>query len=63
MKGARSGGMGLKVSDYRTVPFCHLHHSEYHQKGRGSFEAKYNVDLREEIINALEAYVVEMDGL
>src|SRR5208282_2993786 len=58
--GTKSGGMGLKTSDYRTVPFCRKHHTEYHTMGRTTFENNYNIDLREELINTMEFYIYEL---
>lgn len=31
-----------------TIPFCCLHHSEWHDKGRTSFQLKYNFDAPKE---------------
>lgn len=31
------GGMGIKPSDYRTVPLCHACHLRQHQEGEESF--------------------------
>jgi hypothetical protein len=38
------GSMGMKTSDYRAVPLCNEHHSEYHNHGRQTFFNKYNFD-------------------
>jgi hypothetical protein len=43
-----TGGMGTKCSDYETAPLCHEHHREIHDKGKKIFQAKYEVDLKEE---------------
>ena len=56
-KGNHSGGMATKVSDYRTVPKCRIHHTEYHDIGRDSMEQKYRVDFREILINTMELYI------
>lgn len=31
------GGMGLKPSDYRSVPLCHIHHRSQHVSGERTF--------------------------
>lgn len=59
MQGKHSGGMGLKTSDYRTVPLCREHHSEYHSRGRASFEIRHCIDLREKLIDTLESYIAQ----
>jgi hypothetical protein len=45
------GGKGLKCSDYRAIPLCHSHHLEYHNGGKQTFAAKYELDY-EELISA-----------
>jgi hypothetical protein len=52
--GTRSGGMALKISDYRTIPLCFLHHAEYHTIGRQTMGKKYSKDFRELLIDTLE---------
>lgn len=37
-------GMGIKVSDWATVPLCSHHHAELH-RGAVTFEATHRVDL------------------
>lgn len=56
-KGISSGGMSLKISDYRTIPLCRLHHSESHSIGHASMQEKHGIDYREQIINMLEKYI------
>jgi len=41
----KTGGMGIKASDFWTVPLCWKHHSEYHQHGKLAFERVYKVNL------------------
>lgn len=38
------GGMGLKPSDFRAVPLCHLCHLVQHQHGEASFWSELNKD-------------------
>lgn len=40
------GGTGLKPGDAWTVPLCPAHHSELHQVGARTFEARHGLDLR-----------------
>ncbi len=40
-----SGGMGIKPDDSEAVPLCSAAHSELHNSGAKTFEAKYKVDL------------------
>ena len=43
---AANSGTGLKPADIgNTVPMCHAHHAEGHDRGWKAFEAKYNLDL------------------
>lgn len=41
------GGMAQKPSDWHAVSLCAGHHAEQHRIGELSFEALYNLDLRE----------------
>lgn len=38
------GGIGLKPSDYRTVPLCRYCHAEQHAKGERTFWARMEED-------------------
>ena len=42
---AETGGVGMKCSDYKTIPLCRQHHDEIHRIGKLSFQRKYNVDI------------------
>ena len=37
VRAGNQGGMGLKPSDYRTVPLCHDCHAKQHSVGEGKF--------------------------
>ena len=39
------GGVGLKGSDYMTIPLCRLHHDEYHNVGRTAFQKANTLDV------------------
>lgn len=52
-------GRSIKCSDTRSIPFCNLHHIEYHTIGRASFEEKHHIDLREVLINTMEKFIVK----
>ena len=54
-----AGGMGMKCSDYRTLPKCHEHHMEYH-RGAKTFLEKYNIDKWQKIAIYQEQYLVEL---
>jgi Putative HNHc nuclease len=41
------GGAGLKPSDRWCISLCRDHHLEQHEIGELSFEAKYDLDLRQ----------------
>ena len=49
---AATGGVGMKCSDYQTIPLCREHHSEIHQIGKLTFQWKYGIDV-ETIIEQL----------
>jgi len=36
--------VGLKTDDTRALPFCYRHHQEYHNRGRHTFEQKYQIN-------------------
>lgn len=42
-----NGGTGLKPDDGWAVSLCAHHHAEAHRIGERSFEAKYQIDLKE----------------
>lgn len=52
------GAKGMKCSDYRAIPLCHLHHTEYHQHGRETFAIKYDLDY-EQLIGFLNNHYKE----
>lgn len=53
------GGMGLKPSDYRSVPLMDREHRELHQKGEPSFWAARGVNPDKIIITLLTAWLGE----
>mgnify|MGYP005847279859 CR=1 FL=1 len=50
--------VGKKASDRRTIPLCHRHHVEVHQKGRETFAKEYSLDY-EEVISRLNTVFEE----
>ena len=43
---AETGGVGMKCSDYLTIPLCRQHHNEIHQIGKLTFQRKYGIDIK-----------------
>ena len=51
-------GMGIKASDFDTIPLCHIHHQEIHQHGSKTFASKYGfegVSTYENVIRRLNS--------
>ncbi len=46
-------------NDFLALPLCRRDHQDYHQHGHDAFEAKWNVDLKDEIINLLSEFLDE----
>ena len=40
-----TGGVGMKCSDYLTVPLCWTHHKEIHRIGKQTFVEKHRINL------------------
>jgi len=57
VKGKGEGGMGLKVSDIRSIPLCRLHHQEGDNSGWQTFQRKYGIDFNVIRLQCLERYV------
>jgi len=53
----QNGGMGLKPSDYRTIPLFTRRHIELHNTGERSFYKKYGIDEKLAIICCLTSYI------
>ena len=49
--------VGSGGSDYGATPLCGNHHEEIHRIGRDTFQQKYNLDFRDEIIRLLSKYI------
>ena len=56
-----TGGIGIKTSDYYTVPLCRMHHGEYHQIGQKRFEAKYFINLYKIMVDLLIEYMSQIE--
>lgn len=55
--GVTQKGMGMKVTDYATIPLCRIHHTEGHAIGWGSLEATYDIDLVGVMIGCLQFWL------
>lgn len=61
-----TGGMGMKSSDYETIPLCHGHHRGYtksaHNMGKrnNEFYEYYGINLLEEINKCMEGYKIKL---
>lgn len=55
-------GLSQKASDRRAVPFCSLHHAEYHRIGRRRFERTYRLDIEALIVKLNEKPTVKILG-
>ena len=53
-----TGGMGIKCSDFKTLPLCMRHHAELHSIGRRSFVRKYDIDEYFEMSRKLENFIL-----
>lgn len=51
-----TGGVGLKCSDYLTIPLCREHHSEIHNTGKKMFQVKYQVNIKDLLTMYLKIY-------
>ena len=49
-------GVGLKPSDYGTVPLCRVHHTDIHRLGKDSFQEEHSIDLAESVANLLHEF-------
>lgn len=56
-----TGGLGVKGSDFSSVPLCHLHHTggdaSIHKLGIEEFEKLHSINLQRVQIQLLRAYV------
>ena len=56
-----SHGLGTKASDFRCLPLCEIHHRDdtrgLDKLGPEKFELRYNVNLREEVLRRIEAWL------
>lgn len=51
------------INDYTCVPLTRLKHSEYHHIGHLSFQKKYEIDLRDSLIETLTKALLNLDGI
>lgn len=56
-----AGGMGMKCSDYRTIPLCNQHHTigsaSIHRMGKKTFSDYHCIDIDKIIIDLLEKFI------
>lgn len=57
------GGVGLKPSDYRTVPLNQMRHLELHQHGEKSFWQKWNVIPEMVMAELLHLWILKRYGI
>ena len=55
----QTGGMGIKGSDYLTIPLCGDHHLEVHQWGRRTFEEHYGIAQENIAKQLLQKWMIE----
>jgi hypothetical protein len=49
-------GIGLKPSDFASIPLCRRHHADIHRVGPRPFARKHDIDLIEVAFNLLHRY-------
>jgi len=52
-----TAGVGMKGSDYLTIPLCRIHHNEYHNKGKKTFTDSHGLNPWRLMAKYMEAYV------
>lgn len=52
-------GTSTKCSDYKTIPLCNFHHTEFHTIGRLKFAVEHCIDYYKLIAMYMEAYLEE----
>jgi len=59
-----AGGVGMKGSDYATLPLCAEHHRELHDRGDATFRQWHGIDFNVEVIKIMKRYIqaIEEDG-
>lgn len=46
VRGETDGGLGVKPSDYWTIPLCAYHHATQHAEGEGEFQKRHNINMK-----------------
>ena len=54
-----TGGIGMKGSDLITLRICGIHHEEIH-RSPSKFEAKYQINIYQEIVRSWHDYVTAL---
>jgi hypothetical protein len=62
--GRTGGGMGIKGCDLHTIPLCHSHHREWHQRARVEpFTTEgTKTEMWRGIAATLRLYVIHLQG-
>ena len=47
VRNGTDAGLGVKPSDYWTIPLCGFHHGHQHTVGEARFEAHHKINMRE----------------
>jgi len=59
---AITGGKSVKATDLSSVPLVHSLHAELHSKGKKTFQAEHNIDMKDAMILNLMKYICLLEG-
>lgn len=46
VRGGTDGGLGVKPSDWWTIPLCSAAHAEQHRTGEAAFQMRYKLNMK-----------------